>query len=69
MKRKTALIVEYLLRCTSPTCNKDQTMEDVGNLNLGDVIRPATKKSKYGRCILCKHEGLLVVRRSDDQVE
>lgn len=42
-------------------------MEDVGTLNLGDVIRPATNKSKYGRCVLCGHEGLVVLRRSDDQ--
>ena len=44
-------------------------MEDVGNLALGEVILPGTKKSKYGRCTLCNHEGLMVVRRSDDQAE
>lgn len=63
VKRKTALLVEYLLRC--PKCGKDQVLVDVANLNLGETIGPATNKSKYGRCVLCGHEGLMVMRQSD----
>lgn len=62
---KNSILVEYLLRCEHESCQKDQKMTDVAQLNLGDVIYPSVGHRNYGRCCLCGRKGLRVINRSD----
>lgn len=64
---RSSLLRVFTLRCLNPECQKDQTRESVHNWRLGDQLhRPVnSNNSTYGRCVLCGHDGLMVIKKSD----
>ena len=53
--------VTYKLRCEH--CERDQSMGSVKNLDLGQIISPASPGGSYGTCLFCKKPGLKVIDR------
>lgn len=60
--RKTDVLVEYRLRCKNPDCMREQKLIHGRSWNIGDTIMPAVGHGDLGRCVFCRHDGLLVLQ-------